>query len=129
METPLQMEGSRTFANWGLDVVKNAYISVSIAQEHRKYLRSILDRKMYEFILDLQFSSHVYKAPVTSNGTLADTGTHINFILIMYQFREGLLLQMEMTTQLLESLGFTISREKSQLVLSQQIQFLGFQVR
>lgn len=36
--------------------------------------------------------------------------------------------QVNQTVSLLESLGFTINREKSQLAPSQQIRFLGFQV-
>ena len=79
-----------------------------------------------------QCSPHICKVSPASHGILAEAGTTIDHylddILIMHQSREGLLHQVELTMQLLESLGFTINREKSQLSLSQQIQFLGFQV-
>ena len=51
---------------------------------------------------------------------------YLDDLLIMNQSLEVLQSQVNHTVSLLESLGFTINREKSQLVPTQQIRFLGF---
>ena len=53
---------------------------------------------------------------------------YLNDLLIMNQSLEVFQSQANQTVQLLESLGFNIDWEKSQLVPSRKIQFLGFQV-
>jgi len=51
---------------------------------------------------------------------------YLDDILLIHQSEELLQHQAEMTIQLLESLGFTINLEKSQMIPAQRTQFLGF---
>ena len=116
--------------------LKDAYLSVAVVQENWKFMRFMWDRKSYEFTC-LPFG--LCSAPRIFTKLLRPVMAYLrrqglqstiypDGILIMHQSREGLLHQVELTVQLLQSLGFTINREKSQLSPSQQIQFLGFQV-
>jgi len=138
-----KMEGSRMVkdllqpGDWmcSLDL-KDAYHSVSIAKEHRKYLRFIWNGKIYEFTcLPFGLSS----APQTFTKLLRPVmaymraqGTrlivYLDDILLMHQSKESLGQQVNRTAQLLESLGFTVNQEKSNLTPTQKIQFLGFLV-
>ena len=113
--------------------LKNAYLSVSVLLEDRKYLHFIWDGSMYELTC-LPFG--LCNAPRTFTKFLRLAMAHLrkqgirsiiflDDIPFMYQSREGLLHHVGLAVQLLESLGFTINREKSQLTPSQNIQFLG----
>lgn len=102
--------------------LKDAYLSVSVTQEHRQYLRVIWGGQMYEFTclpFGLCSAPHTFKKllrPVMAH--LRRQGLqsviYLDDILIMDQSREGVLCHVELTARLLESLGFTINREKSQ---------------
>ena len=80
---------------------------------------------------DLDFA--VPPAPL-QNSSLAHLRTqgvwciiYVDDILIMHQSKEILQHQVQLIVHLLESLGFIINGDKSQLDPSQEIQFLGFQ--
>ena len=116
--------------------LKDAYLSVSISQEHRRYLRFTWKETMYEFIclpFGLCSAPRVFTKlmkPMMAflRGRGLRTIIYLDDLLIMNQSPAELQSQVNQTVLLLESLGFTINREKSQLVPSQQIRFLGFQV-
>ena len=131
MQGSMMIKGS--VATKGLDVHPRFERSVSVSLEDRKYLRFVW---MYKFTC-LPFG--LCSAPCTFMKLLRPAMAHLwkqgihsiiylDDILFMYQSREGLLHQVGLAIQLLESLGFTNNREKSQLTLSQRIQFLGIQV-
>jgi len=94
--------------------LKDAYLSVAIVQEPG----FMWNGRILEFTC-LPFG--LCSAPRTFTKLLCPVMAHLwkqrlqsiiylDDLLIMDQSREGLLHQMEMTTQLLESLGFTINR-------------------
>ena len=73
----------------------------------------------------LQCPPHLYKTP-------PDARSSVHYLSGRYpdnaSIQGGLLHQVQLTVHLLESLGYIINRDKSQLDPSQEIQFLGFQV-
>jgi len=114
--------------------LKDAYLLVSIAKEHRKYLRFIWNGQIFEFTCLLFGLS---SAPRTFTKLLRPAMAHIQAqgvrlivylddILVMHQLKESLGQQTNMIAQLLQSLGFTVNQQKSNLTPSQRIQFLGF---
>ena len=116
--------------------LKDAYLSVSISQEHRRYLRFTWKKTMYEFTclpFGLCSAPRVFTKlmkPMMAflRGRGLRTIIYLDDLLIMNQSPVELQSHVNQTVSLLESLGFTINREKSQLVPSQQVRFLGFQV-
>ena len=106
--------------------LKDAYLSVAIVQEHQRFLRFMWNGRIFEFTC-LPFG--LCSAPRTFTKLLHLVMAHLQKQgLIMGSIQEGLLHQVEMTAQLLESLEFTINREKwTQMNPSQQIQFLRLQ--
>jgi len=116
--------------------LKDAYLSVSIAQEDRKYLRFLWDGRIFEFTC-LPFG--LCSAPRTFTKLLRPVMAHIRSrgvrtiiylddILIMHQSRASLLQEVVKVTNLLMTLGFTVNYGKSQTSPTQQLQFLGFLV-
>ena len=138
-----KMEGIRTLRKivvqdeWlaKLDL-KDAYFTVSVHQEHRKFLRFVVDQVRYQFTC-LPFGlscapwafTKVLK-PVTA--FLRSLGVHlivyIDDILIIGKSSEEVQNHMEGLIALLEGLGFIVIFEKSVLTPSQRIEFLGLQL-
>ena len=116
--------------------LKDTYLSVNIFQEHRRYLLCFWRETMYKFTclpFGLCSAPRIFTKlmkPVIAflQGQGIQTIIYLDDILIMNQSLAALQSQVYQTVSLLESLGFIINREKSQLVPSQQIRFLGFHV-
>ena len=123
--------------DWTCSVdLKDAYLSVAIAESHRKFLRFIWEDTTYEFTC-LPFG--LCSAPRTFTKLLHPVMAHLRFrglrlvvylddILLMAEDRETLLEQVHQTITLLEQLGFTMNRLKSILDPCHQIIYLGLQV-
>ena len=114
--------------------LKDAYFSIPIAESHRKYLRFIWKNQRYQFrCLPFGLTSapriftKVLKPVVAS---LRRQGIRIviylDDILIIASSRNECIQHLNITIALLTSLGFIINEEKSCLVPSREILFLGF---
>jgi len=102
---------------------KDAYLSVATVQEHRRF---IWNSKIYEFT-PFGLCSAPHKASIPSRGILVEARSAINHLPGQpTDSREGLLQQVELTTQLLEA--FTMNKAKSQLSPS-QLPVLGISSR
>ena len=114
--------------------LKDAYLSVAVEAEHRKYLRFVWVDQMYEFQclpFGLSSAPRVFTKllkPVV--GLLRHQGIRLviflDDILVLAQSKEDLGTQMDQIAKLFNLLGFSINHEKSQLIPTQQIQYLGF---
>ena len=114
--------------------LKDAYLSVAIWEEHRKYLRFVWNSQLYEFQclpFGLCSAPRVFTKllkPVLAR--LRHQGIrlimYLDDMLVMAQSREELEGHLLQITSLIESLGFLVNQEKSQLTPSQVILYLGF---
>lgn len=114
--------------------LKDAYFSIPIAENHRKYLRFIWKQKRYQFCclpFGLTSAPRIFTKvlkPVVS--CLRDQGIrvviYLDDILIIASSKSECLRHLAIAIKLLTSLGFTINEEKSCMVPTQRIQFLGF---
>ena len=116
--------------------LKDAYLSVAIAEHHRKFLRFIWEDTTYEFNC-LPFG--LCSTPRIFTKLLCPVMAHLRFmglrmviyledILLMAEDQETLLKQVQQTITLLEQLGFTVNKLKSILVPYHQITYLGLLV-
>ena len=116
--------------------LKDAYLSVAIWEDHRKYLRFQWQGSTYEFrclSFGLSSTPRVFTKllkPVLAR--LHHQGVRFVMYLddmpVMSQSREELGRQLAQIASLLESLGFVVNKDKSQLLPVQTIQYLGFLV-
>ena len=116
--------------------LKDAYLSVTIWEDHRKLLRFQWQGNTYEFCclpFGLSSAPRVFTKllkPVLAR--LRHQGVrlimYLDDMLVMTQSREELGRQLTQIMLLLESLGFVINKQKSQLLPTQTIQYLGFLV-
>ena len=114
--------------------LKDAYLSVPIFQEHRKYLRFIWEEMTYEFQclpFGLSSAPRVFtKLMKPVMALLRQQGIRsvifLDDILLMAESRLELEQWTQETLALLRLLGFRINWEKSQLVPTQVITYLGF---
>ena len=114
--------------------LKDAYLSVTIWEEHWKYLRFLWESTMYEFQclpFGLSSAPRVFTKllkPVLAR--LRHQGVrlimYLDDMLLIAQSPEELKKQLQLVTTLLELLEFVINQEKSQLQPTQLIQYLGF---
>jgi len=116
--------------------LKDAYLSVTVWEGHRKYLRFMWQDTMFEF-QSLPFG--LCSAPRVFTKLLkpvlaqlrhqgARVIMYLDDMLLMAQSKDELEEQLEQIQILLEGLGFVINRKKSRLHPTQSIQFLGFLV-
>ena len=116
--------------------LKDAYLSVAIWEDHRKYLRFQWQGSTYEFWclpFGLSSAPRVFTKLLESVlARLRHQGVrlvmYLDDMLVMSQSREELGRQLAQITSLLESLGFVVNKDKSQLLPVQTIQYLGFLV-
>jgi len=111
--------------------LKDAYLSVAVEEEHRKYLRFIWGDQMYKFrCLPFGLSSAprvFYKASEAGSGRQGiRLVIFLDYMLVLSQSKEDLVTKMDQIYQLLSLLGFSINHEKLHLNPTQQIQFLGY---
>ena len=105
--------------------LKDAYLSVAVKAEHRKYLRFVWAEQMYEFQclpFGLSSTPRVFTKllkPIV--GLLRRQGIHfvifLDDILVLAQSKEDLVIQMDQIARMFSLLGFSINLEKSQLSL------------
>ena len=115
---------------------EDAYLSVVVAEEHRRYLRFQWEHQLYEFLclpFGLSSAPHTFTKllkPVMS--LIRQQGIRsivfLDDMLLMARSREGLLRKVQEIVQLLQLLGFVVNLEKSQLNPTQRIQYLGFKI-
>ena len=113
--------------------LKDAYFSVSICKNFRKFLRFKYRDKLFEFrALPFGLSSSPYiftkimKPVVTYLRKLGIIVViYLDDFLIIADSKESCLNSLNITINLLEFLGFTINFEKSQLIPVMQCKFLG----
>ena len=113
--------------------LKDAYLTVPIWQNHQKYLRFIWRDSLLEFAclpFGLASAPRVFTKllkPVLS--ILRQRGirlkAYLDDILLMAPSVDQVLQHAASTLNLLEGLGFTVNYQKSILVPSQQMEFLG----
>ena len=113
--------------------LKDAYFSIPVSSHFRKFLRFRWQGKMYQFnclLFGLSSAPWIFtkatKPVVTILRTLGmRIIVHIDDILVMAQSEELVQEHTECLIFLLESLGFTVNRQKSLTDPSQEIDFLG----
>ena len=111
----------------------DAYLSVPIHQESQKFLRFIWQNKAYQFKampFGLNVAPRVFTKllkPVVAwlRGQGIRLIIYLDDILIMASSVELVKQHKQITIRLLESLGFLINYDKSMLITTQKIQFLG----
>ena len=116
--------------------LKDAYFTIPIHQNHRKFLRFLFQEKTYEFnCLPFGLSSAPWvftKTLKPVSALLRQLGVrmivYIDDILLLADSRELLEDQVSGLVYLLECLGFLINMKKSLLQPSQSIEFLGIMV-
>ena len=115
--------------------LKDAYLTVPIWINHQKYLGSFsVERQHARVCLSpLRFSfcpESVHEADETSCSSIDTAGLiiYLDDILIMAESSDLVLHQAASALNLLESLGFIVNYEKSHLVPTQEIEFLGLLV-
>jgi hypothetical protein len=114
--------------------LKDAYFSVPIARDHRKFLRFIWENQRYQFTclpFGLSSSPRVFTKvlrPVVA--ALRHQGIrmviYLDDLLVMASSKNECSKHLMMAVKLLQSLGFVINKEKSLLIPTQQIEFLGY---
>ena len=123
--------------DWMISIdLKDAYLSVSVAQHYRHLLRFMWEGQLFQFQclpFGLSTAPRVFTKvmkPVMS--LLRQHGIRviifIDDTLVMAQKQEDLLIMTREIITLLHLLGFSINWDKSALIPSQEIQFLGFVV-
>ena len=114
--------------------LKDAYFSIPIASEHRKFLRFQWRGKLYQFcVLPFGLSSapRVFtKVLIPAIATLRNLGyiscNYIDDALLIGNSFQDCLLNVHARVQLFESLGFIVNKQKSVLQPCKRIEFLGF---
>lgn len=114
--------------------LKDAYFLINIHPESRKYLRFIIDGKMYEFNV-LPFgictAPYIFTKLMKPVVQLLRSCGHISSIYLDDLFLTGQTYQecvqnIETTQMLLEALGFIINHEKSVKIPSKSCKYLGY---
>ena len=114
--------------------LKDAYYTVNVKPEDRKYLRFVWDNTLYQFTC---LPNGLTTAPRVFTKLLKPVFAHLRTLglasvvylddtLLQGQQFSDCLLNVSKTVKLLDSLGFTVHPKKSVLKPSQQIEFLGF---
>lgn len=113
--------------------LKDAYYSVPIRSEDRKYLRFEHEGQLYEFVClpnGLSSAPRIFtKLLKPALARLREEGVLLLIYIDDIVFADdpqSLMYFIQRTITLFQSLGFTIHSEKCQLVPSQKVNFLGF---
>ena len=138
-----KMEGIASVKNilqrgdWMISIdLLDAYLSVVMAEEHRKFLRFQWGSSLYEFQclpFGLSSAPRIFTkllkpvmAMIRQRGIRAVI--FLDDMLVMAQSKESLRQQTAEIVQLLELLGFVVNLEKSCLEPTQSILYLGFTI-
>lgn len=114
--------------------LKDAYFLLPVNSKYKKYLRFILEGQRYQFNC-LPFGLNI--APYIFTKTMKQVAKYLrlkNVLLVIYlddiliiaRDRLECKINTNLTINLLTNLGFIINTEKSQLIPSQKITYLGF---
>ena len=114
--------------------LKDAYYSVPIRKDHRKYLRFEHDGQLYEFVClpnGLSSAPRIFtKLLKPALARLREDGVllviYIDDIILLADDPQTLITYIHKASTLLKSLGFTIHEGKSLFTPSQRVAFLGF---
>ena len=114
--------------------LKDAYYSVPIRKDHRKYLRFEHDGQLYEFVClpnGLSSAPRIFtKLLKPALARLREDGVllviYIDDIILLADDPQTLITYIHKATTLLKSLGFTIHEGKSLFTPSLRVAFLGF---
>ena len=134
MDTPTKVLNLVKPNDWAISLdLKDAYLHIPIHKSHRKYLRYCIQGKVYQFVA-LCFgptkSPHCFTKIISvviahlrmQNVRLA---SYLDDWLIVNAIRQILLLDRERLLNLLHKLGFIINWEKSALIHSQTVTYIG----
>ena len=114
--------------------LKDAFHLISIAEEDRKYLRFEFNYKLYQFnclpfgicTAPYQFTKITKPLVQFLRGQGFMSVIYLDDILLISKSKQDCLVNISVTKETLESLGFIINWEKSCLNPSQEQKFLGF---
>ena len=114
--------------------LKDAYFSVPIAREHRKFLRFTWDNKLYEFTclpFGLACAPRVFTKvmkPLVASLRLQgyESCDYLDDSLLLGRTYQECVENVRARLTLTRNLGFTVNEKKSVLTPAQQIDFLGF---
>ena len=114
--------------------LKDAYFTIPIHPDHYKYLRFEWNSTLFEFIclpFVLSSASRVFtKVLKPFFGSIRNKGIRLGIYLddmaVISSSRELSFQEAAIVVQTLESLGFIINKEKSVLIPSQKMVFLGY---
>ena len=117
--------------------LKDAYFSIPIFQDHRKYLRFLWNSKRFEFTcLPFGYSlaprvfTKIFKPVMAFFRFLGFRVTiFIDDILLVASSYEECLEHLSIIRRTLEALGFTVNVGKSQLIPVTEIHYLGFIIK
>ena len=116
--------------------LKDAYLTINVAEEFRKYLKFFWRNKIMEFT-SLPFGiaiaprvfTKIMKVPIAILRRLGiRLVIYLDDIMIMNQSLSGIQSDLSTAVYLLENLGFLINQKKSVLVPTHVTEFLGFTV-
>ena len=116
--------------------LKDAYFSVSVNPEFRKFLRFYWDSKLFQFTCmpnGLSSAPRIFTkllkpifSSMRSNGYCSVY--YLDDSLLIGDTAEECLANVNLTARLLKEAGFFINENKSSLIPSQTIKFLGFEI-
>ncbi len=109
--------------------LKDAYFHISISPAYRKYLRFSFQNEVYEFVtLPFGLSRCIEAALSPLRHKCLRRSAYLDDYLICAHSREHAEWDTEMLTSHLTNLGFGINYAKSQLIRSQEIEYLGLRI-
>ena len=116
--------------------LKDAYYSIPIHENYQKYLKLFWKEEYYQYIVLLNGFSpavRVFTKVLTPSFKYLRSKEHLSVkciddSLLLGETFEICFKNIRVTVALLRELGFTIHPEKSDLVPTQQITFLGFKI-
>ena len=140
LKTPFKMETIQSTllsvrrGDWMVSIdLKDAYLQVPIHPDSRKYLRFMAFNKVYQFkvlCFGLSTAPQVFTRVMAPVSAILHTlgirlRRYLDDWLIQASSREQVLLSLRTVLQLCNSLGIVVNWEKSQLVPTQRICYLG----
>ena len=140
LKTPLKMETIQSTllsvrrGDWMVSIdLKDSYLQVPIHPDSRMYLRFMAFNKVYQFkvlCFGLSTAPQVFTRVMAPVSTILHTlgirlRRYLDDWLIQASSREQVLLSLRTVLQLCNSLGIVVNWEKSQLVPTQRICYLG----
>lgn len=120
--------------DWAISLdLKDAYLHIPIHRSHRKYLRFCIQGKVYQFVAlcfgptqaPRCFTKVVSVVTAYLRMQNVRLASYLDDWLVVNAIRKALLLDREKLLSLLHKLGFIINWEKSALIPSQTVTYIG----